>query len=212
MRVIFLSIASLFFFLHQATAQYDPAAKKLLDQARKTYEEMAAFETDFVYVMNNAAADVEETLKGHIRVMGDMFVLETGSQTIYNNQKRIWTYLPDVNEVTITDYTEDDTEVSPTTLLRKYEEGFKYIKAEPIDGMSVVDLTPEDKDQTYFRIRIFIDPDTKLVRKWVMSEKDGTKHTYTLKNFKRRSDLKASDFAFPESQHTDAEVIDLTEG
>lgn len=212
MRTIFLSIVSLFLFLHQAAAQYDPAAKTLLDQARETYEEMSAFETDFVYVMRNTSADVEETIEGHIRVMKDMFVLKTGSQIIYNNQKRIWTYLPDVDEVTITDYTEDNTEVSPTTLLRKYEEGFKYIKAQPIDGMAVVDLTPEDKNQTYFRIRIFIDPETKLVQKWVMSEKDGTKHTYALKNFKQRKDLEVSDFAFPESQHTDAEVIDLTEG
>lgn len=212
MRAFILAFTTLFFLNFGLQAQYDPAAKSLLDKTRKNYEAMKGFETDFVYVMSNTAADVSETLEGNIQVMGDMFILKTGSQTIYNNQEKIWTYLPDVNEVTITDYAEDDTEVSPTTLLRKYENGFKYIKAEPIDGLEVVDLTPEDKNETYFRIRIFIDPKTNVVRKWEMSEKDGTKHTYELKNFQPRKDLNKKSFAFPAQRYQDAEVIDLSEG
>lgn len=212
MRVAFFAFISLFFFTLQVQAQYDPAAKKLLDKTRKNYESMQGFETDFVYVMRNPTADLKETLEGHIQVMGDMFVLKTGSQTIYNNQEKIWTYLPDVNEVTITDYTEDNTEVSPTTLLNKYKEGFKYIKAEPIDGMEVVDLTPENKDETYFRIRIFINPKTNLIQQWIMSEKDGTRHTYQLKNFRQRKDLTRDSFSFPNEKHPGVEVVDLTEG
>ncbi len=202
---LFLLVAS------AVQAQYDQNAKKLLDRTRKTYENMKGFETDFTYTMKNPAANVEETLKGHVQVMDDMFILKTGDQTIYNNGQRIWTFLPDINEVTITDFSEDDTEVSPSALLKKYQKGFKYIMAEPQDGLSVVDLTPENKDETYFRIRIFIDSKTSTIKKWVMSEKDGTKHNYSLTNFTERKLNKAM-FAFPATQYPDAEIIDLTEG
>ncbi|MEM6298825.1 MAG: outer membrane lipoprotein carrier protein LolA [Bacteroidota bacterium] len=212
MRLTALLFAIFLLVTSVAQAQYDQSAKKLLDRTRKTYENMKGFETDFAYTMKNPTANVEETLEGHVQVMGDMFILETGSQTIYNNGKRIWTFLQDINEVTITDFSEDNTEVSPSALLKKYQKGFKYIMAESQDGLSVVDLTPENKDETYFRIRIFIDSKTATIKKWVMSEKDGTKHNYSLKNFAERKEFTKTMFAFPTGKYPDAEVIDLTEG
>ncbi|MGF1532470.1 MAG: outer membrane lipoprotein carrier protein LolA [Bernardetiaceae bacterium] len=212
LRLFLLPILLGFLFVAQSQAQYDTGAKKILDTARKKYEAMKGFETDFTYVMRNAAAGVEETLKGHIQVMGDLFVLQTNNQIIYNNREKIWTYLSDVHEVTITDFAEDNTEVSPSSLLRKYEKGFKYLLSDPINGAQVVDLTPEDKNETYFRIRIFFDPQTHLIQKWIMSEKDGTQHTYELQQFAERKDFQKKMFIFPMEKYPKVEVIDLTEG
>ena len=82
---------------------------------------------------------------------------------------------------------------------------------EAIDGKiySVVDLSPEDKDSDYFRIRLFIAKSDFVLRKFVMSAKSGNRYIYDIKDFNPNANLSDNYFVFDPSKYDNIDVIDL---
>ena len=67
------------------------------------YKAMKAFKADFAQTMENPSSKVKETMDGNILVSGDKYRLGVSGQEIISNGKLMWTFLKDVNEVTITE-------------------------------------------------------------------------------------------------------------
>ena len=198
-----------------ATAQsaYDQEAKEILDAMSTYYQEIGSFESDFSYSMEIPDQTGAETFEGEIIVEGDKYRLKMGGQEVINDGSTLWTYLEDANEVNIDNYAPEEGDISPTQIYNAYQRGFKYVyvEDETIDGNSyqVVDLTPENNDNQFYKIRLHISKDDKMLKRWKIFEKNGTRYTYEINNFNPDAEVKKDAFTFNTKEHKGVEVVDL---
>lgn len=206
--IFFLVISKLSF------GQYDPAALEILEGMSKKYQQITAFKADIVYSLVNETEGVNDNFKGNVIVKGDKYKLIMDEQEIVNNGETVWTYLPDVNEVTIDNYNPETAYINPTKILNAYKKGFKYLYLNDVseDGNTyqLVDLVPENaKDSQYFKIRLEVNKGDQMLKSWTMFDKSGNRYVYNVENFS--SDINPDDslFTFDPSKYKDIEIIDL---
>ena len=94
LNFIFLNNVSLF-------SQEDKVALELLNSMSDNYKKMKGFTSSFTYSMKNLTEDITDSFSGKISVKDDKYVLFIEGQKIINDSKTVWTYLEDLNEVTI---------------------------------------------------------------------------------------------------------------
>ena len=146
-----------------ASAQYDPEALKSLDAMSAKYKNAPAFSAEFTQNLKNPTAGLDESIEGKIAVMKDKYYLQVSGQHVYNNGVDIYTYNPEINEVTIAPYDSNEEEISLSNIYEIYKTGFKYSIYEEIKGIKYIDLDPEDrKGKSYFKIRMEIDAQNDL--------------------------------------------------
>ncbi len=198
---------------HVSRAQYDPKAKEILDAMSEQYKKNSAFTSDFAYTMENPTQSISEEFTGNIVVLGDKFRLKMGGQEIINNGKTVWTYFEEVNEVNIDNYEPTEGDLSPTQIYNAYQRGFKYLYVEDQQegGQTyhVIDLIPENANNQFFKIRLFINKNDKTLRRWKIFDKNGTHYTYEITNFNPNAKVSKDMFAFDSTKYQGVEVVDL---
>lgn len=195
-----------------AFAQYDPAALKILDAMSSKYKSAPAFSANFKQNLKNPTAGLDESIEGKIAVKKDKYLLEVSGQFVYNNGVDVYTYNPEINEVTIAAYDRGEEEISLNNIYDIYKTGFKYGIYEVVQGVTYIDLDPEDRsDKSYFKIRMEIDGQDKL-QAFSVFEPSGNVYRYIISEFQERGDLTDDSFVFDIRKHTDdPEVIDNLE-
>ena len=196
-----------------AQGEYDKEAKRILDAMSQHYQEIGSFKSDFSYSMEIPDQSGTEEFQGEITVKGDMFRLKMGGQEVINNGNTVWTYLEEDNEVNIDNYDPEEGDISPTQIYNAYQRGFKYnyVEDETIDGAiyHVVDLTPENTNNQFYKIRLHISKDDKMLKRWKIFEKNGTRYTYEINNFNPDAKVENDVFTFDTQQHQGVDVVDL---
>lgn len=186
-----------------AFGQYDPAALKILDAMSAKYKNAPAFSASFSQNLKNPAAGLDESIEGKIAVKDDKYLLEVSGQFVYNNGEDVYTYNPDINEVTIASYDSGEEEISLNNIYDIYKTGFKYAIYEVIKGVTYIDLDPEDRsDKSYFKIRMEIDQDNNL-KAFSVFEPSGNVYRYSISDFAERAEITDDYFEFDIRKHTD---------
>jgi len=200
----------------KSQTESDPQAIKILKQVRSQYKSYKNFKAEFKLTLENLVDSINESQSGTVYLMGDKYNLDIGGQQIICDSKTIWTYLKEVEEVTVSTCDPDDEDLlNPQKIFDFYEEDqlCRLIEEKTINGkqLQIVDLTPTVNDKPYFRIRLWIDKNTHNIIKSKVSEKSGNRYTYEISEFSPDIDIDESLFSFDPSKHPDVEVIDLTE-
>lgn len=208
-------IAFVFFFLLLNMADIfaqrnsDPNAKKILDAMSAKYKRMDSYTADFTYSMLNSKDKTLEKMQGNIKVRGDKFALKMDGQHIFNNGKKVWTFIKEDNEVTVTDHEAEEGDVNPTQVYKMYKKGFRYHLIEARRGVQVIDLTPTNRKKEYFKIRLTINKSSKQLESWKIFEKSGRRYLYHVNHFKSNIPTKSSDFQFDKSKYPNVEIVEL---
>lgn len=215
MKILKISLG-IFFGLVMAFplfAQHEIEAEKILFKMSEKYKQTPAFKAKFVYELSSPGENISDKYEGEILVKQNKYHLTLGSQEIFNNEKNVWTYLVDDNEVTITEYEKDPEDISPTEMPDLYKEGYKYrfVKETKVDKIpcEVVELQPEDTDLSYFKILLTIEKDDKTLRSWKVFYKDNRTTEYHIRDFAPQTNLSDNLFVFQTDRHPNVEVVDL---
>ncbi|UOQ77019.1 outer membrane lipoprotein carrier protein LolA [Hymenobacter sp. 5516J-16] len=196
-----------------ATAQQDPKAGKILDQMSAKYQAMKAFKATFTQTLENDAAKVKENLSGDITVSGQKFRLKMSGQEVINNGQTMWTYMKAENEVNISDYEPEDQEISPSQIYTLYKKGYKYAYVqEAKEGgelVDVIELSPEDRNNPVYKVRLKVGKTDKAVKSWQMFKKNGNRYTYKISKFQPNVPVDATTFNFDKAKYKGVKVIDL---
>ncbi len=204
-----LIIALLILLGNQTIAQYDPDALAILDAMSMKYKSIEGFYAEFSQNLKNVTAGLDETIRGKITVKKDKYVLDVVGQKIYNDGENIYTYNAEVNEVTISTYDNTSEEISLNNIYDIYKSGFKYGIYEVIEGVSYIDLDPEDRsDKSYFKIRMEIDT-TNNLKAFSVFEPSGNVYRYTISNFLEKKSISDSFFTFDSSAYDGIEILDF---
>ncbi len=216
MKQIFSLLLSLLVIIPMVSAQNiskDPQAKKVLDAMSKKYMALNAYSATFAQVTESPSSKVKETLTGDITVSGNKFRLSVAGQEIINNGTTVWTFLKNENEVNISDVDPTEQELTPDQIYNLYKKGYKYIYSgeEKVDGQAVhvIELTPDDRTNQVFKVRLHISKKDNSLTSWKMFRKNGNRYTYTIKKFTPNPPVNTSTFTFDKGKYKDVNVVDL---
>ncbi|MDG1572813.1 outer membrane lipoprotein carrier protein LolA [Robiginitalea sp. M366] len=190
-----------------ASAQDAAKAKALLDEVYQKVQGYDNIVVDFKFELYNAEANVRQENRGDLTLKGDQYLLHYLGATQLYDGKKVYTIVPENEEVTIEDKSDEAGTVSPSKMLTFYREGHNYAWdiLQNVMGRKVqfVKLTPIDTHSEIASILLGIDVETKHIQKLIETGKNGTKTTITVNSFKTNQPLSGSLFTFDVQKYED---------
>jgi outer membrane lipoprotein-sorting protein len=218
--LLFLTCISL-----SAFAQKDAEARTILNKVSAKYHAYNIVKSDFTIVVDDPQGGTTQTQKATLIVQAktnkykltiysaDPTQKNVAEQEITSDGKSQWTYLKKDKEVQLNNVDHSDETFNPAQMFTLYEKGYKYIytndKVEKGKTYQVIDLTPEDINKQYFKVRLMIDKAQKQLHSALIFDKSGIKYSYTINTFTPNVNLPESIFTYDKKTHPGVEVVDL---
>ncbi|NNM24137.1 MAG: outer membrane lipoprotein carrier protein LolA [Flavobacteriaceae bacterium] len=182
------------------------SAKSLLNEVSTKVKGYENIVIDFKWNLNNSKENVNQDTRGDVSIQGDKYLLNMLGTTRMFDGKKIYTIVPEDEEVTISNYSsEDDKDITPSKLLTFYEKGYtsKMDIAQDVKGRKIqyVKLTPIDSNAEIKDILLGIDVQTKHIYRLIQTDGNGTKYTLTVNSFKTNQPLSKTLFTFDQAKY-----------
>lgn len=191
----------------------DKQSQDILKGVSNKYKTYGTIKATFSFTVENPKTKTTEKQSGTLYLKGDKYKLEIAGQEIISDNKTVWTYLKESNEVQVNDPNVNKDAIAPNNIFTMYEKGFysKFIEEGQENGVPVqiIELTPIDKSKHYFKIRLAIDKNEKHVVSSKIFDKNGNKSTYSVDKFTPNPNLPDEMFTFKKEKHPGIEVVDL---
>ncbi|WP_300434646.1 outer membrane lipoprotein carrier protein LolA [Christiangramia sp.] len=189
-------------------AQNSQKAEKLLNEVSfkvKNYDNMVI---EFKYALENKAENVSQETRGDVSIKGEKYILNLMGTTQMFDGKKIYTIIPEDEEINISNYVEEDNNsITPSKMFSFYEDGYNYQMdiTQDVKGREIqyVKLTPKDSNAEIKNILLGIDSQTKHIYNLIQTQENGTKVTITVKSFKTDQPLAKNLFTFDEARYSD---------
>ena len=207
MKKITFLLSFIFLNAYFLFSQDDKIALDMLNSMSDNYKKMNGFTSSFTYTMKNLSEDITDSFSGKISVRDDKYVLYIEGQKIINDSKTVWTYLEDLNEVTISDFDPSEQDISINNVFEVYKEGYKYKFIDKIDGINNVEIYPDDEGKSYFKISFAI-LENNLLSSFTVYDKSNSIFIYSIDDF-LEEELDNELFTFDLEKYLDIEVIDF---
>lgn len=187
-------------------SSYAQDAKSLLNEVSAKARSYDNIQIDFKYNLNNVKEKVNQDTRGDVTLSGNKYILHMMGTTRLFDGKKIFTIVPEDEEVTISTYNaQDDKDVTPSKLLTFYEKGYtsKMDVVQNVKGRKIqfVKLIPIDSKAEMKEVLLGIDVQTKHIYKLIQTDTKGTKYTLTVNSFKTNQPLSKTLFTFDEAKY-----------
>jgi len=203
-NILKLTISSLLFFTiitlqaQEATALLTEVSNKV-----KSYDNIVI---TFKYTLTNTKENIKQDTRGDITLQGEKYLLHMMGITRVFNGTTVYTINPEDEEVTISDYDEqDEGNISASKLLTFYEDGYtnKMDEIKTVKGRKIqfVKLYPIDSNAEIKNILLGIDLQTKHIYKLIQTDSSGTNYTITVTSFKINQPISETLFSFDEEKY-----------
>ena len=212
---ILLSIFLIFFSQAEAKNESEEKNLCLLDNLRSFYQGLDSFKITYAYTVKHLESVVQEPSASKIIVCGDQYRLLQGDQELFCDGETIWAYLSDLGEVTISDCTTTDMDISFTKIYMIYQQGYEPISFQEKEINSkiydVVVLVPTDKESSIRKITLEIDRTTQQIYSWEMLDQEAMHYLFKVESFEKNIKIPKNYFTFNVDKYPDLEIIDLRE-
>lgn len=212
-RLVLMVLVSLVWL--QGRAQSEVRARQILAQVSKKYGAYNTIKSNFIYRIVSPQSGATSTVSGvlYSQPKANRYLIQTNTQDLISDGKLQWTYLKEEKEVQLNNADNSPRSFNPARIFTMYDKGFKslYTGDEKLNGSTahVIDLTPLDAQQSYFKVRLLIDSRSKDIKSAMIFDKNGNRYTYTVKTIVANPNLPAGFFTFNKAKHPGVEVVDL---
>ena len=188
----------------------DPAAKKLLDEVSAATDAHEAIYISFEYNLNNKSENIQENTYGELTLKKNQYTLSFMGINQISDGENIWTIMKDDEEIQISEIDlDDENTLTPSNLLKMYEEGFIYQMKERNGKLQTIELLPENADNLdYIKIHLTIDTQLKQIKKLKQFGNNQTESEYVIKEFLPTT-IDNNSFILNSSDFPEFEIIDL---
>ena len=188
----------------QAQTMASELVKKTIDKINKHKN----VEFVFDYDMSNETIAVTESASGTAYLQGDAYKLEVEGQQIISDGKTMWTYLPDSEEVMVSNPSDDENIITPIKLLTTYDKDYtmKYAKSNE-KGIKVVEMSNPKGE--FSKVTLKINEAKLEIVSVTISNRSGDAFTIKIKKTVFDQNLEAKFFTFDEKAHPKVDVIDM---
>lgn len=189
-------------------AQSSQKAEKLLNEVSSKVKAYNNMVIEFKYALENKAENVSQETRGDVSIHGEKYILNLMGTTQMFDGKKIYTIIPEDEEINISNYVEEDNNsITPSKMFSFYEDGYNYEMdiAQNVKGREIqyVKLTPKNSNAEIKNILLGIDSQTKHIYNLIQTQENGTKVTITIKSFKTDQPLAKNLFTFNEDRYSD---------
>lgn len=195
--------------------QQDPEAKIILDQAAEKTKSYHTIQVNYKLIVEDRIEKTSSDSEGKIRIKGDKYRLDAMESVVYFDGKTMWTYNQDINEVIITEPDMEDENFlsNPAKILTWYNRDFKYkyVNHTTLNGreMHEIDLFPNNLEQPYSRIKVYIAVNDLLLHLIKSVGKDGIDYSVQLYDYITDRELKDALFTFDPAKFKKIEIVDM---
>lgn len=191
----------------------DPEATVLLKKVTSKYKGYNSLSANVTLTVENGQGQKIASHSGKLYLKGNKYFIGMGDDASFSDGANIYNYDKDAREVQITRYNPNDNLITPQKLFTDfYKKDFLYKlnDAAAKEGTTeVIELTPLDKAQAYFKVLLEVDKATKNIVGARVFEKNGNRYVYTISGQKTNTVIPDSKFSFNPKDYAGAEVIDL---
>jgi outer membrane lipoprotein-sorting protein len=192
----------------------DPEAKKILDAVSTKFKTFKAVQAKFSLIIENNAGKSLGTKSGTVYMKGDKYRVSITGQEIFCDGSNVSTFDKSANEVTITKIDPTANSLTPQKIFTNfYDDDFLYkLNGETtIAGKKVqeIELTPIDKSKPFFKVLLYIDKASLIIKTTKVFEKGGNKYIYSINSVNTNATINDNQFAFTAKNFPGVEVIDL---
>ena len=215
-RKIFFSLFLLFFLISSISAQQNPAlAKQIIQNSVNKSKSYKSTKVEFRYILENKMDSIKESQSGTFYLKEGNFKLTFSNQVIICDKKNVWTYLKDANEVQINTYNPSELEINPNEIFTMWETGYiyGYIGDQVVNSKAVyaIELSPNDKNLPFFKVKLYIDKVTKNVIRMQTFYKNSATVTFDIKSIVPDIEILEGFFFFNTSSYPGIHIVDLRE-
>jgi len=188
----------------------DPDAKILLDEVSAATNAHEAIYISFEYNLNNKSENIQENTTGELTLKKNQYTLSFMGINQISDGENVWTIIEDDEEIQISEIDlDDENTLTPSNLLKMYEEGFIYQMKERNGKLQTIELLPENVDDVdYIKITLVIDTQLKQISKLKQFGDNQTDSEYIIKEF-TPTIIDDNTFILNTSDFPDFEIIDL---
>ena len=189
-------------------AQAQTMASELVKNTIDKINKHKNVEFVFDYDMSNETIAVTESASGTAYMQGDAYKLEVEGQQIISDGKTMWTYLPDSEEVMVSNPSDDENIITPIKLLTTYDKDYtmKYAKSSE-KGIKVVEMSNPKGE--FSKVTLKINEAKLEIVSATISNRSGDAFTIKIKKTVFDQNLEAKFFTFDEKAHPKVDVIDM---
>lgn len=192
--------------------QSNKEAEKLVKDVISKISAYENFSANLSYTMVNEEMSINEKKTGFIMVSGDKYRVEMEGQIIFSDGSTLWTYIVDSEEVMISDLSESEGGISPTSILTQYDENYKASfdndkKYKNSDIKKINLKTSEDKG--FQELSLIINQSKLTLDSFSVYDMNGNVFTYHIIDLKSNQEIDDEEFTFNPEKHPDVELIDM---
>lgn len=199
---------------YNASAQTDAKAKAVLDNVTKKVNSLKTIKANFSLNLASANGKTKQSKSGTFYMKGSKYHISIQGQEIICDNKTVWTYIKESNEVQISNYNPSEQTISPNKLITNfYDKEYKYkyagTRKSGNQQCDVVELTPVAAGKQFSKVEILVDKTSSTIAGGSITEKNGNKYNYTISNFTGNAPLEDKFFTFDPAAYKGVEVVDL---
>ena len=198
----------------QAVYAQDAKAKTILDAVSKKVNGLKSLKANFALHLSGANGKVKDTKRGSFVMKGQKYRVNLGGQEIICDNKTVWTYMKDNNEVQVNNYNPNEQTISPAKLFTNFydkEYSYKYVGTRKVNGKNceVIELTPTNKSKQFSKIELAVDKANNTIVGGNVWEKNGNKYQYEVSGFTPNAPVADNTFTFDPKKYPGVEVVDM---
>lgn len=198
----------IFFLLPCIVLAQDQKAKSILDQLSDKTKSYTSIEAKFTNTFYSSVTDINESQSGTLFIKNDLYRIEMKEQTIICDGETNWIYLPDDNEVNITEIENDENVLNPSEIFTLYENGYNYKFINEDNKKYHIDLYPKESGP-FSKVELFINKFNMQISSFTIIDKQGSHYKYIIDSFITNQEFNDDFFMFKTSDYPNIEIIDL---
>jgi len=202
------------FSLNLVHSQNDIRAEKLLNSVSKKIDSSETFKINFTYTLENLIENINQDSDGSIVIKDDNYLLEFMGIKQLCDSKKVYSIVPENEEIIISNIDEDESEtIKPSKLLKFYREGYLILwdKKELIleKEIQFVKLIPINSNSDIDYLQLGIDISNNDIVKLIEIGKNKTKTILTVNQLQYDIEIDLNFFVFSEEDYPDYYIENL---
>ena len=202
------------FSLNLVHSQNDIRAEKLLNSVSEKIDSSETFKINFTYTLENLIENINQDSNGIIVIKDDNYLLEFMGIKQLCDSKKVYSIVPENEEIIISNIDEDESEtIKPSKLLKFYREGYLILwdKKELIleKEIQFVKLIPINSNSDIDYLQLGIDISNNDIVKLIEIGKNKTKTILTVNTLQYDIEIDLNFFVFSEEDYPDYYIENL---
>ena len=202
------------FSLNLVHSQNDIRAEKLLNNVSEKIDSSETFKINFTYTLENLIENINQDSDGSIVIKDDNYLLEFMGIKQLCDSKKVYSIVPENEEIIISNIDEDESEtIKPSKLLKFYREGYLILwdKKELIleKEIQFVKLIPINSNSDIDYLQLGIDISNNDIVKLIEIGKNKTKTILTVNQLQYDIEIDLNFFVFSEEDYPDYYIENL---